>query len=256
MAKITCKSRTTKSKKENDNDNKNKGETNYICLFLIISSIAFVFWILSIGTIIFFNLTISLESTVLTFVGILATFVVVSNYMQVQDVKREFSNEVKKMNNDFEEKLEKINEKINEINQTKIYVEQKNENMVEDKIDRWRDKKVNFFKNVINAKNYELASCENDIFIFQKCKNKKNGIEIEIEKDIIENLYKYDISISILNREQKKEIIFDGQENKLQLFSINEEFTPLYYLTKINKNIDYNKEYIFTKIILTKKNVV
>jgi hypothetical protein len=46
------------------------------------------------GAFIFKNTVIVEESIVLVFVGALATFVVVGNYMQVQDVKREFGGKV------------------------------------------------------------------------------------------------------------------------------------------------------------------
>jgi hypothetical protein len=56
------------------------------------------------GTILFFLIPIIQENYVggiLAFVGILATFIVVSNYMQVQDIKKDFAGEVAKLN-DFE----------------------------------------------------------------------------------------------------------------------------------------------------------
>lgn len=72
--------------------------------------IIIVLLIILIGTDIFIHLPfISIESNycaiILGFVGILTTFVVVSNYAQVKDIERT-----------FEKKMEKINQKLEEIN--------------------------------------------------------------------------------------------------------------------------------------------
>jgi hypothetical protein len=65
------------------------------------------------GTIIFclipkIDITNNYVSAIFGFVGILATFVVVSNYAQVKDVKDEFDRQVKDIEGKFEEKIEKL----------------------------------------------------------------------------------------------------------------------------------------------------
>jgi hypothetical protein len=52
------------------------------------------------------------ESVVLTFVGILATFVVVGNYFQVKDIERSFDEKVKGIERSFGEKLQGVEESI------------------------------------------------------------------------------------------------------------------------------------------------
>jgi hypothetical protein len=56
-----------------------------------------------------YGFEISGDSIVLTFVGIAATFVVVSNYIQVKEIKGEFANKITEIEGAFEKR---INDKI------------------------------------------------------------------------------------------------------------------------------------------------
>lgn len=87
------------------------GRKNYANWIII------VLLIILIGTDIFIHLPfISIESNycaiVLGFVGILATFVVISNYAQVKDIERTFENKIDEINN----KMGTIDQKLEEIN--------------------------------------------------------------------------------------------------------------------------------------------
>lgn len=56
------------------------------------------------------------DNTVLTFVGILATFVVISNYAQVQQIRNDFKKETNKLNNlrnEIEEQLNLLKDEDN-----------------------------------------------------------------------------------------------------------------------------------------------
>lgn len=62
-----------------------------------------------------FGLYIDIDGTILTFVGILATFIVVGNYLQVVKIEEKFVSEVEKLKNENETNLEKINNSIEEL---------------------------------------------------------------------------------------------------------------------------------------------
>jgi peptidoglycan hydrolase CwlO-like protein len=83
------------------------------------------YWILGI-LIVFLGIDIALhisckvvtsDHIVLTFVGVLATFIVVSNYAKVRETKREFEkkiDEVKIVQAEAQKKLEQLDEKVEE----------------------------------------------------------------------------------------------------------------------------------------------
>ena len=84
-----------------------------------------IFWIIVIGVVIFwagaaavskwFGFVITDTNVELTFVGMLATFVVISNYAQVVEAKREFKKDLNKykgmLNKEFDRKVENIENK-------------------------------------------------------------------------------------------------------------------------------------------------
>jgi hypothetical protein len=75
---------------------KQKKKNEYLNLFLIIIAGAIVFWILAVLSYILFGVVISSDSIILTFVGILATFVVVSQYIQLKEIKEDVSDTLNK----------------------------------------------------------------------------------------------------------------------------------------------------------------
>lgn len=64
-----------------------------------------------------FNLGFDINGTILTFVGILATFVVISNYAQVKDVDNKVDIKIRDIKNEYERKIEEFKEHQNEIQQ-------------------------------------------------------------------------------------------------------------------------------------------
>lgn len=95
----------------------------YIKIFCTILLGSIAFWALAILAHKLFQFTLSQDSIVLTLVGILATFVVVSNYAQVKEVENQFENkinEVKEIENKFDIKIKEIEDKLTETIDSKI----------------------------------------------------------------------------------------------------------------------------------------
>jgi methyl-accepting chemotaxis protein len=106
MGKLIKQTETTK--------NVDKKDTNpYHSLLFWITGLSVVYFVLAVLLNHFFDFGISPDSIVLVFVGILATFIVVSNYMQVQDIKKEFTNEVARLN-DFNNRIERLRDDLND----------------------------------------------------------------------------------------------------------------------------------------------
>lgn len=79
-------------------------------LIILIVSVVFVFFVgICIG---FLSDTISLKSNqyevILTFVGIIGTFVVVSNFHQVEEIKQEYANQINEIKQSFQDKIKTI----------------------------------------------------------------------------------------------------------------------------------------------------
>ncbi|MCL2596225.1 MAG: hypothetical protein FWD66_00890 [Paludibacter sp.] len=96
---------------------KNKQRNNWFygkILGIIILS-ALILWGLAIVALKYFNLNLTEHGLeiILTFIGILATFIVVSNYMQVKDIDRKFENRITELNNIFTNKVTELNNKFN-----------------------------------------------------------------------------------------------------------------------------------------------
>ena len=66
---------------------------------------------------------------VLTFVGILATFVVISNYMQVKDVKDEYKDSLSTIKLEYDAKINTLEEKMEAIIEKKINIAFPTENL-------------------------------------------------------------------------------------------------------------------------------
>jgi hypothetical protein len=100
----------TEDCKEDKKEGKKPNFTTWFLVIAVISVIALGLAITSffMGVTPYVNWnveTVSL-SIILAFVGILATFVVLSNYMQVQDIKREFTQKIEKLKNNFVRKTD------------------------------------------------------------------------------------------------------------------------------------------------------
>ncbi|MDR2410577.1 MAG: hypothetical protein LBE13_21040 [Bacteroidales bacterium] len=90
-------------KKINGSEKNIKSRTSrwwdYILLLIVISAFAVAFFLFAVWLKERFHFEISGDSIVLTFVGIAATFVVVSNYMQVKEIKDEFNDKTTAIEN-------------------------------------------------------------------------------------------------------------------------------------------------------------
>lgn len=76
---------------------------------------AFIFWVIAVFAAKYYSFYVSHDNIILTMVGILATFVVVSNYVQIADIRKEFNirvSELEKMENDIRKEF---NNKVSEL---------------------------------------------------------------------------------------------------------------------------------------------
>jgi hypothetical protein len=60
------------------------------------------------------NVEVVSTAIILTFVGVLATFVVISNYVQVKDIERKFDDKIRGVNSDFSLRMDRVNKIANE----------------------------------------------------------------------------------------------------------------------------------------------
>jgi hypothetical protein len=142
---------TTQSPIKNDiallDEKKNYNPINWI---VAIFGLAFLFFLFAVGLNKICNFGISDDSIVLIFVGIAATFVVVSNYAQVIEVKNEFKNKVYEFErriNDIEEKFDKQQKEIlKKIELMDGFID----------IKKW-DSRFEHFKSLCNENNFNYA---------------------------------------------------------------------------------------------------
>ena len=66
------------------------------------------------------RVVVSDQSLIISFIGILVTFIVIGNYAQVQDVKREFEKQTQIAKKEYDEKLQNIEKGFNERMEDKI----------------------------------------------------------------------------------------------------------------------------------------
>ncbi|MDR3226739.1 MAG: hypothetical protein LBT56_03610, partial [Prevotellaceae bacterium] len=97
----------------NKSGNNNKKDEKYIStIFYWISGFSFLFSLIAIcGAFFYKNTVLTNESIVLIFVGILATFVVVSNYIQVKSIEDRTEKQINSLQvqiDEFENKLDDI----------------------------------------------------------------------------------------------------------------------------------------------------
>ena len=96
----------------------------YTKLLIYITIGAVIFWILAVLAYKFFNVGFTLEATVITFIGILATFVVVSNYLQVKEIKEDLSQKITEANESLKSTNELVHKAKSDIG--KMYLDSAN----------------------------------------------------------------------------------------------------------------------------------
>jgi hypothetical protein len=84
-------------------------------IFITLVGVTIVFWIGAAVISKWFDFVITSENIALTFIGVLATFVVVSNYAQIIELKREFKRGLNKykgiLDKEFDEKIKNLENK-------------------------------------------------------------------------------------------------------------------------------------------------
>lgn len=94
---------------------KKKTSTSGLKLLGTISSIAVIFFGLAIVANKKLDFGLSDNAIVIAFVGIIATFVVVGNYMQVKDIQREFDRKIKDIQDEYDKKNIKMQEEYDNL---------------------------------------------------------------------------------------------------------------------------------------------
>jgi hypothetical protein len=87
---------------------------NYWKIFLMVTGVTAVFWVGAAIVSKWFGLIITDTNIALTFLGVLATFVVISNYAQVAEIKREFNNNLQEQKNWHSQEVKEIAENLKE----------------------------------------------------------------------------------------------------------------------------------------------
>lgn len=103
--------------KDNINEtNKCLNTVKYIAKTVICSAVALALWAGVIALVKCLNLEITDQNIILSFIGILATFIVISNYEQVQSIEKKTQKQVDDLKEEMESTVSKIknaNKKIN-----------------------------------------------------------------------------------------------------------------------------------------------
>jgi hypothetical protein len=103
------KSNNNSNSNKSEKEGKPKKENNWLYLMLKNKWFLIGIIIILMGWIIFLHFHIITNpndvTLILAFVGILATFVVVSNYAQVKDIERKFEKKIEKLDTNFDEKI-------------------------------------------------------------------------------------------------------------------------------------------------------
>lgn len=103
--------------KDNINEtNKCLNTVKYIAKTVICSAVALALWAGVIALVKCLNLEITDQNIILTFIGILATFIVISNYEQIQSIEKKTQKQVDDLKEEMESNVSKIknaNKKIN-----------------------------------------------------------------------------------------------------------------------------------------------
>jgi uncharacterized small protein (DUF1192 family) len=110
----------TGKKKEEEKENGKKPfckkNDKHTCLLLKIVGFSFLFFVFAILLRNQFAFELSDDSIALTFVGVLATFVVISNYMQVKEAKNEFEKQTTIIKAEFEKQIGAVKTELEVIN--------------------------------------------------------------------------------------------------------------------------------------------
>lgn len=131
------------------------------------------------------SIEIVFQSLIISFIGILATIVVIGNYMQTKDVERKFENLVTELQNEVSIQLKQVKEDFS--NQLTNTYNNSNSKILEDKIQLYH----NTLEGLVNynSSNFEasLHSCMNALFYLNSI-NKSNYYSFDTPAYYIERL--------------------------------------------------------------------
>ena len=97
-----------------EKNNRRKSPSKYAVILLIIIGGIFLFWALAILSHVCFGFSIIPTDIILTFVGAIATFIVISNYLQIHETENKFEQKVEEMKLSFDEKTEELKSSFDE----------------------------------------------------------------------------------------------------------------------------------------------
>ncbi len=120
------------------------------------------------------RITVSNESIVLTFIGILTTFVVVSNYAQVKDVQSQFEQKVIDINLANRAQIEKLESEFNDKSSElfeRFEQHEKSINVIHSKILN------DYFDNLVDSKEYTKTFNLLRTILFLEIKLKSNRVD-------------------------------------------------------------------------------
>jgi hypothetical protein len=158
-----------------------------------------------------YNFGISDNSVVLTFVGIAVTFVIVSNYMQVRDIKSDIKS-------DFESKVEDVKKTVD----TKIEMAKKDfENKMQEKV------------NVVSGLNERVTD-----------ETKITDLKIELRYYILKHLFEYDMEKykDSLKSYMSALKLFNSLNEKIDYSKVNMEYCAQKFSEDGFVNISLNEE--------------
>jgi len=163
----------------------------YVKLLSVMLGGSIVFWGLAICSFKFFSFgIIDPQGIVLVFVGILATFVVVSNYAQVLTIKQDFESKITEIEQNSEKKIKASNQEYNDriqkledsLNKKLIETEKrlKDKLVLSNRIDALMPK-FNAYRQLINVifTIVDLWKNKEEIKRYNFYKSEKNNVEVD-----------------------------------------------------------------------------
>ncbi len=109
------------------------------------------------------------STLVIAFFGILATFVVISNYSQVKDIKQETHEEIKEFKQEISEKINDLHKKVLDDN-NKLSIQSQHKQIIADFYDERGNSKLTPIANLVNKHQNDNAQVINLL----KAQKKKN----------------------------------------------------------------------------------
>ena len=167
-----------------------KNKWFYIKVLGVIIGGAMVFWILAVCAFEFFNFgIIDAQGIVLVLIGILATFVVVSNYAQVLTIKQDFENKITEIEQNCKKQIE--------TNTIDIEKRLKNKLILSNRIDAFMPK-FNAYRKLINEvftnvdfwKNKDVINQYNFLSLYDAYKFISDGYRKDVTSESIHRIPK------------------------------------------------------------------